>query len=82
MVSYMQVPTCKEKETAFIEGGNEVGRAIVNKESMTFHWPGLCQERKGVFFSSGSAVIAGHETSPFWSTISIYLSFLFINFFK
>lgn len=58
------------------------GLSIVNKESMTFHWPGLCQERKGVFFSSGSAVIAGHETSPFWSTISIYLSFLFINFFK
>ena len=33
----------------FCTGEKEVGRAIVNKESMAFHWLSPCQERRGVF---------------------------------
>ena len=58
--------TAREGEL-FYRGKKEVGRAIVNKESMAFHWLRGCQERRGVFFLVGSAILTGHERSPFWS---------------
>jgi len=42
----MHVPTQPRKEKAFIEREEEVGRVIVNKETMAFHWLGPCQEEE------------------------------------
>ena len=49
MASHMQVPKQQGKENAFMERKRNLGRAIVNKESMTFHWVSPCQERRGGF---------------------------------
>ena len=66
----MQVLTRQEKEN-FI-GGKEVGKAMVNQVhgfSLAESLPG---KKRGVFlFLLGSAVITGHESSPFWSPDSI-----------
>lgn len=44
----------------------EVGRPIVDKESMIFHW--LSVKKKEHFFSIlGSITIAAGGSSPFWS---------------
>ena len=49
MVSHMQDPTWQGKENLFIEGGEkEEGRAVVNEESVAFHWLNPCQEKRGV----------------------------------
>ena len=42
MVSHAQVPAEQAKNT--FRGEKEVGRAIVNKEFMAFHWLNPCQE--------------------------------------
>ena len=44
MVSHVQVPAQQVKNT--FRGEKEVGRAIVNKEFMAFHWLSPCQERR------------------------------------
>ena len=48
MVSHMWGLAGQGKETAFIEE-KEVRRAIVNKQSVAFHWLSPCWERRGVF---------------------------------
>ena len=56
------------KEGQLIEGEKEVGRAVVNKESMTFHsWLLPGEKRRLVYFLLGYAIIGGNESSPFWS---------------
>jgi len=56
--SCVQFPAQQRKDSSFIEGEKEVGRATVNKESMAFHWLNCCQERKGgLFFLLGSTII-------------------------
>ena len=47
-VSCVQVPRTAREGELFYRGGKEVGRALVNKESMAFHWLKPCQG-KGVF---------------------------------
>ena len=42
-------PHREGEEDYFYRREKEVGRAIVSKGSMAFHWLSLCQERKGVF---------------------------------
>lgn len=50
MVSHMQDPTWQGKENLFIAGGEkEEGRAVVNEESVAFHWLNPCQEGRGIF---------------------------------
>ena len=59
------VSPCPATGELFYRGEKEVGRAIVNKESMAFHWLSPCQERRGVFLLLlGSAIIAEHEIFP------------------
>ena len=41
-------PMAREGEH-LCRGGKEVGRAVVNKGSMAFHWLSPCQERRGGF---------------------------------
>lgn len=56
------------------EGGSK-------KEPVAFHWPGPCQERRGVFLLPvGLCYITGHESVSFWSPNSILLRFLLIHF--
>ena len=51
MVSHVQVPAQQVKNT--FRGEKEVGRAIVNKEFMAFHWLSPCQERTIFLFLVG-----------------------------
>ena len=46
----------------FYREEKEVGRVIINKESMAFHWLSLCQERIGVFSSSCWGVLSSRGT--------------------
>ena len=55
----------------FYRGGKEVGRAVVNKGSMVFHWLSPCQERRGVFLLP---IVMGCESPPFWPPNSIEVS--------
>ena len=60
------------KENAFLEGEREVGRVLVNKVSMNFHWLSPCwREKESFFFLLGSAFVIGHESFPLWSPISL-----------
>jgi len=60
-VNHLQVPI----RQCFYREKNYVGRAIVNKESMTFHWLWPCQERGRLLLLSGSAINRGHKSSSF-----------------
>ena len=78
--SAMQLRVCNHEETSKSRTGKrkrgvreekEVGKVLVNKESIASHWLSLCQGR-GVFFlllRSGGA-----ESSPFWSPNSYLIS--------
>ena len=46
MVGHMQVPPLQRKETALMEGKRKLGGAVINKESVAFHWLIWCQERR------------------------------------
>ena len=73
----------------FCRRGKENESAVVNKESVAFHWlsfgslllaelwPG--KKRKSFFFRLVSAIIE-NESSPFWTPDSISVKFPFINF--
>lgn len=70
MASQMQVPI--QGEDTFIEGGKDVGRAIVNRVC-SFSLTGSSPERRALFFLLlGSAIIAGYESSS--SALSTLLS--------
>ena len=68
-------PQQKWREELFYRWETVVGKAIVNKESVVFHWlscdclsfsellPG--KNRDTFFFLLGSALIVGHETPTF-----------------
>ena len=80
MVSHMQVPTQQGMENAFLEGkGSWEGK--VSKESMGYYWLRPCQQRREpFFFLLSSAIVAGCESSPFWSNnylikVSVYHCF-------
>lgn len=45
MASHVQVPAQKEKNS--YKGEKEVGKTIVNEESMGFHWLNYCQKKRG-----------------------------------
>ena len=47
--------------------GEEVGRAVVSKESVTCQWAESLMGKVEYFLLLGSAIIAGCESSPFWS---------------
>ena len=47
----------------------EIGRAIVNQESMAFHW--LSPWRKGIFFSYWALLSLQGVRAPLWSPNSI-----------
>ena len=71
------------KEIDFYSEEKEVGRATVNKESMAFHWLNIFLERRGVFLLSiGFLLSSQWENCPCWSPDSIWLRFLFINFYN
>ena len=48
--------TAREREFFYREE-EEVGKAIVNKDSIAFHWLSCCQERKWNLSSSSSWVL-------------------------
>ena len=59
-----------------------MGKAIINKESMTFHWLCPCQERKGIFlFPVGLYIIAECgsliQSPSSLIEVSVYCSFFF-----
>ena len=55
----------REEESFYIK---EVERVLVNKESMVFTGRVLARkEEESFFFLLSSAIITGHESSPFWS---------------
>lgn len=61
-----------KKIECFHKEEKEIGRTIVNKESMDFHWLSPCQERSRVFcLPLGSAVVLENENSSFLSPNSI-----------
>ena len=66
--SYEQHLHTESKGEVFHRREREAGKAIVSK-SVVFHCLCCCQEREIVFFSLllGSAILSGHEGSPFWS---------------
>ena len=72
MASHMQVPCTAREGECFYRGEKEVGRAIVNKESMTFHWLSYCQERRGGLFS--------FLLSPYYLFFPLW--FMFCDLFK
>ena len=37
------------KENAFTEGETEVGRAVINKESLAFHWQVLARKEESLY---------------------------------
>ena len=80
ILSHMQVPSRQGKENAFNKEGKEIGRALVNKESMAFYWRSPSQERRGVFFLLGSAIFTAHVSSPSWYPDSILLGFCSVIF--
>ena len=74
-------PPMEREGERFYRGGKEVGRALVNKKSWLFI--GLVLARKEEFFLLSvvpSAIVAGQESSPFWSPDPVQLRFLFIIF--
>ena len=52
-------------------GAKEVGRALVNKESMTFHRLSPCQERRGVFSCWGTSWNGSHHSAIPWLSLVI-----------
>lgn len=64
--SHIQAPEAKEGEHSH-RTEKEIGRVIVNKETIAFHWLSCFQERKGsLIFLLGSAIIPGPESFPFY----------------
>ena len=57
MVYPMQAPQQKGKENTFIEGKKEVGRALVSKKSMYFHWLSPSWKKKRSFYTSCWALL-------------------------
>ena len=70
---HASLPMAREGER-FYRGEKEVGRAIINKESMAFHWLSPCRKEEESFFFQLSSVILAlteHVSSPFWSPNSV-----------
>ena len=69
------------EEEHFSKKEKKVGRTVVNKKSMAFHWLSPCWERRGDFrLPVGLCYPLGHKSYPFCSPHSTELRFLFINF--
>ena len=61
----------KAREEHFYREEKEVGRAIVNKESMTFHWLRACQERRGIFLLP-VGLCYGHMRAPSSGLLTLF----------
>ena len=55
----------RAREKLFYRGEREVGRAVVNQESVAFHWLNPCQERRVIFLPVGLSHVTEHESSLF-----------------
>ena len=84
--SHIQAPEAKEGEHSH-KREKEIGRVVVNKETIAFHWLSCFQEREGsLIFLLGSAIsFQGLRASPLISQlylikVSMYFIYLFIYF--
>ena len=64
MASHMQVPCAVRKGESYYRGEKEVGRAIVDKESVAFHWLSPCQERRLSSSCSALLLLQGVRAPP------------------
>ena len=64
MVGPVQVSAGQGKENSYT-GEKEVGRALVNQESVAFHWLNPCQERRVIFLPVGLSHVTEHESPLF-----------------
>ena len=55
----------RAREKLFYRGEREVGRAVVNQESVAFHWLNPCQERRVIFLPVGLSHVTERESSLF-----------------
>ena len=55
----------RAREEHFYRGEKEVGQATGNKESSGFSLAEPLPAKESVFFLLGSAIVTGHESSPF-----------------
>ena len=72
MVSHMEVFMLQEKQNSFIEGRKDFWECYGKQRFHDFSLANLLPEKKrSLYFQLGSAPIAGHKSSPFWSPNSV-----------
>ena len=86
MASHIASPRTAREGEHFYRAEKEVGRAVVNRASVTFHWLSPCQERRGIFLLSCWALLSLQDVRaspsglPTLFEVSVYSFFTFSPF--